>query len=81
MAEALVYQGTVEINATDVLYTGDTITLEDVRRLGHIPAEHKVYVEIPEPTDDPEFLPGQTIDVRHHRKFYSVSPSITGGAA
>lgn len=76
-----VHQDIVEINATDVPYTGDTITLDDVRRLGHIPTDHKVYMEIPEPTDDPEFLPGQTINVRQHRKFYSVSPAITGGAA
>lgn len=72
---------TVEINATDYAYTGETITLADIRRLGNIPADHKVYVEIPEPTDDPQLQEGQNIHVHAHRKFYSISPSITGGQA
>ncbi len=70
---------TVEINATDYPWTAPTITVEEIRRLGNIPTDHKVYREIPEPIDDPEILPGETIDIRHFRKFYSVSPSITGG--
>jgi hypothetical protein len=73
------HNGTVEINATDYSYTAETITLMDIRRLGNIPADHKVYIEIPEPTDDPQLQEGQLIHVREHRKFYSVSPSITWG--
>lgn len=72
--------GSVEINATDHPYTGTTITLPEVRRLGNIPDGHKVYIEVPEPTDDPEFRDGETVRVHEHRKFYSVSPSISGGA-
>lgn len=71
--------GTVEINAKDYPYTAPTITAAEIRRLGNIPADHKVYREVPEPVDDPEVLPGDTIDVERSRKFYSVSPSITGG--
>ncbi len=71
--------GTVEINATDHPYSLPTITLAEVRRLGNIPPSHKVYVEVPEPTDDPEVQEGETIRVHQHRKFYSVSPSISGG--
>lgn len=71
---------TVEINATDYLYEAPTITLAEVRRLANIPANHKVYVEIPEPTDDPEFTSSETVHVHPHRKFYSVSPAISGGA-
>ncbi len=72
---------TVEINATDYLYVKETITLADVRQLGAIPADHKVYVEAPGPTDDPLFRDGEVVDVRERRKFYSVSPAITGGRA
>lgn len=72
---------TVEINAADYSYSAETIMLADVRRLGNIPADHKVYIEVPEPTDDPQFQDGETIRVHEHRKFYSVSPSITGGQA
>lgn len=72
---------TVEINATDYPYAADTITLADVQRLGSIPPEHKVYIEVPEPTDDPLFQDSETVKVHVHRKFYSVSPSITGGQA
>jgi hypothetical protein len=72
---------TIDINATDYPYTSDTITLADVRRLGNIPADHKVYIEVPEPTDDPELTDGQTVRLEQHRKFYSVSPAITGGRA
>jgi hypothetical protein len=72
---------TVEINATDFPYAADTITLADVRRLGTIPPDHKVYIEVPEPTDDPLFQDGDMVNVHVHRKFYSVSPSITGGQA
>jgi hypothetical protein len=75
------HEQTVEINATDYPYPNDAITLADVRRLGNIPADHKVYVEVPEPTDDPEFTDGQSIRIHQHRKFYSVSPAITGGRA
>jgi hypothetical protein len=70
---------TVEINATDYPYTAETITVDEVRRLGDIPSDHKVYIEVPEPTDDPLFREGETIQVHQLRKFYSVSPSITGG--
>lgn len=70
---------TVEINATDYPYTAPTITAAEIRRLGSIPADHKVYREIPEPTDDPEVLPGETIEVHRFRKFYSVTPALTGG--
>jgi hypothetical protein len=73
--------GTVEINATDHAYTEETIALPEVRRLGNIPSGHKVYIEVPEPTDDPEFHEGDTVRVQHHRKFYSVSPAISGGTA
>ncbi len=72
---------TVEINATDYPYAADTITLADVRRLGSIPPDHKVYIEVPEPTDDPQLQDGGPVNVHVHRKFYSVSPSITGGQA
>ncbi len=72
---------TVEINATDHPYTAETITVDEIRCLGNIPADHKVYIEVPEPTDDPEATAGQAINVHHHRKFYSVSPAITGGRA
>jgi len=75
------HPSTVEINAADFNYLEHTITVAEVRRLGNIPANHSVYIEVPEPTDDPEFLPGETVSVHHHRKFYSVSPAITGGAA
>ena len=71
--------GTIEINATDYPYTADTITLTELRQLASIPADHKVYIEVPEPSDDPEFTSGETVNVRQHRKFYSVSPAITGG--
>lgn len=72
--------GTVEINATDYPYHGETITLADIQRLATIPADHQVYVEIPEPTDDPQLTAGEVVEVREHGKFYSVSPAITGGA-
>jgi len=72
---------TVDINATDHPYTAETITLPEVRRLGNVPAGHKVYIEIPEPTDDPEFREDEIVRVHQHRKFYSVSPAISGGIA
>ncbi len=33
--------GTVEINATDHPYTAETITVDEIRHLGNIPADHK----------------------------------------
>jgi len=71
--------GTIEINATDYPYTADTITLAELRQLAGIPADHKVYIEVPEPSDDPEFTGGESVSIHQHRKFYSVSPAITGG--
>jgi hypothetical protein len=73
--------GTVEINATDYPYTSPTITLDEIRRLGSIPSDHRVYAETPGPEDDREVLPGDVIDVHRFRKFYSVSPAISGGCA
>lgn len=72
--------GTIEINATDYPYSADTITLAEIRYLADIPADHKVYIEVPEPSDDPEFTDGEGVNVHRHRKFYSVSPAITGGS-
>lgn len=72
--------GTVEINATDYPYSRETISIDEVRSLAQIPSDHRVYIEIPEPTDDPELLAGQIVDIHHHRKFYSVTPHLTGGA-
>lgn len=72
---------TVEINAQNYEVTGDYITLEQIRQLGNIPADHKVYHEIPQPKDDPEVLAGQQIKLHKLEKFYSVSPAITGGRA
>jgi hypothetical protein len=72
---------TVEINATDYPFSAETITLADIRRLANIPPDHQVFIEVPEPTDDPLFQDEETIGVHEHRKFYSVSPSITGGQA
>lgn len=71
----------VEINAKDYRVEGDYITLAQIRDLGNIPADHKVYHEIPEPKDDPEVLEGQRIKLGRLEKFYSVSPAITGGRA
>lgn len=70
---------TVEINAKDYQVQGDSITLAQIRQLGNILADHKVYHEDPRPVDDPEVLEGQEIKLHKLEKFYSVSPSITGG--
>jgi hypothetical protein len=70
---------TIEINATDYPYTSETITLAKLKQIAGIPADHNVYIEVPEPSDDPEFKSGETANVHQHRKFYSVSPAITGG--
>ncbi len=72
---------TVEINAKDHPFGGDHITLADIRRLGNIPAHHKVYHEIPEPKDDPEVKEGDRIKLGKLEKFYSVAPEITGGSS
>lgn len=71
---------TVEINAKDYPFEGDHITLADIRRLGNIPANHKVYHEIPEPKDDPEVTEKDRIKLGKLEKFYSVAPEITGGS-
>ena len=70
---------TVEINAKDYPFQGASITLAQIRQLGTIPADHKVYHEDPRPIDDPEVLEDQEIKLGKLEKFYSVSPSITGG--
>lgn len=70
---------TVEINATEYPVEGDHITLAQIRQLGNIPANYRVYHEVPEPVDDPEVLEGQPIKLGRLEKFYSVSPSIAGG--
>ena len=69
----------VEINAQDYDVEGNHITLAQIKQLGNIPADHKVYHEVPEPVDDPEVIEGQPIPLHRLEKFYSVSPSITGG--
>jgi hypothetical protein len=79
--EATQTHTTIEINASDYPYDAQTITLTEVRRLGNIPTTHRVFIEIPEPTDDPEFVDGHPVRVHEHRKFYSVSPAVSGGAA
>lgn len=71
---------TVEINAQEYAVDVATIDLAEIRRLGKIPADHKVYHEIPEPVDDPEVTTGEVIPLHKLEKFYSVSPQITGGA-
>ncbi len=70
---------TVEINAKDYQVEGDHITLAQIRQLGNIPADHKVYHEVPQPVDDPEVTENDRIKLHKLEKFYSVSPSITGG--
>jgi hypothetical protein len=72
---------TIEINAKDVQVEGDTITLAQIRRLGNIPAEHRVYHEDPRPVDDPEVTETDEIKLGKLEKFYSVSPSISGGCS
>jgi hypothetical protein len=69
----------VEINARDYEVTGEVISLEQIRQLGNIPADHKVYHEIPEPVDDPEVTEGESIALHKLEKFYSVTPAISGG--
>ncbi len=70
---------TVEINAKEYQVEGDHITLAQIRQLGNIPADHKVYHEVPQPKDDPEVVEGQQIKLHKLEKFYSVSPAISGG--
>lgn len=79
MAAAAVKVHNVEINAQEYTVQGDHITLAQIRQLGNIPADHKVYHEIPEPVDDPEVTEGQSIALHKLEKFYSVSPAIAGG--
>ncbi len=71
----------VEINAKDYELEDDHITLVQIRQLGNIPADHKVYHEDPNPKDDPEVTATDRIKLHRHKpqKFYSVSPAISGG--
>ncbi len=70
---------TVEINALDHEVEGDEITLAQIRQIGNIPADHKVYHEVSEPVDDPEVTEADHIKLRKLEKFYSVSASVSGG--
>lgn len=73
----------VEINAKNYEVGDDYITLAQIRHLGNIPADHRVYHEDPRPQDDPEVTETSRIKLHNNKpeKFYSVSPSITGGRA
>ncbi len=80
MTAAEVRRHSVEINARDYEFEDDHITLAQIRHLASIPADHKVYHEVPEPVDDPEVIEGKPVPLhRKLEKFYSVSPAITGG--
>lgn len=69
----------VEINAQEYQVEGNEITVAQIRQLGNIPSDHKVYHEIPQPIDDPEVTESTSIALHKLEKFYSVSPNIAGG--
>jgi len=70
---------TIEINAREYTVEGNEITLAQIRNLGNIPEDHKVYHEVPQPIDDPEVRANDRITLHQLEKFYSVSPAISGG--
>jgi Prokaryotic E2 family E len=58
----------------------DEVTAEQVRQLGNIPADNKVYRETAGDEPDPE-VSGGPVHVHEGEKFYAVPPGTFGGVA
>lgn len=57
----------------------DDIDAAEIRRLGSIPEDNKVYRETPGKDPDPE-IPGEgRFEVHEGEKFYAVPPGTFGG--
>ncbi len=51
---------------------------EEIRRLGNIPPDNKIFREIAGDEPDPELPPSGLFKVHHGEKFYAVPPGVFG---
>jgi hypothetical protein len=57
---------------------GDDVSAEQIRSLGGVPADNKVFRETAGDDPDPEIPPVGKFEVRHGEKFYAVPPGVFG---
>jgi hypothetical protein len=59
--------------------SGDEISAADIRRLGNIPADNRIFRETPGDEPDPEVPTTGEFKVHEGEKFYAVPPGVFGG--